>query len=201
MYTSRLAGWIAAAAAAAAMALVGSVPAAAAATPRAPAQHSGKVPKVSPSAKTVYAPVSSKQRSVARLAAYGSGSTITGNCNGNSLLQLGTWDATAMINSTYAGGDTYYFKFHLYDRARNAYVARTDWSAGDWVTQAPSRTFIPNFGSPVFDIVRGRWYAVYLETWSYKLGGVMARGFVEMQQVGADLSRTDGPWYCMALPR
>jgi hypothetical protein len=187
---------------AAAAALAVSLPTAATAAPRVPPKPAGKAPKVAPSSKTVYAPVKSKsKRSVARIAAYGSGSWITGNCNGNSLLQLGTWDATAMLNSTYYGGDTLYFKFHLYDRARGAYVVRTDWIGGEWVTQAPSQTWIPNFGAPVFNIVRGRWYAVYLETWSSKLGGVTARGFVPMQRVGADLSQTDGDWYCMALPR
>jgi hypothetical protein len=201
MSTSRLIRWITAVAAVAAMVVAGTLPVAASAAPGVPPAHAGKTPNAKPSKKNVYAPVKRTKRTGARLAAYGSGSTITGSCNGNSLLQLGTWDATAMLNSTYAGGDTYYFRFHLYDRGRNAYVARTNWSSGDWVTQAPSRTWIPNFGAPVFDIVRGRWYAVYLETWSYKLGDVMARGFVEMQQAGADLTRTDGPWYCMALPR
>jgi hypothetical protein len=181
--------------------LVGvAVPTAASAGSRVPPKHAGATPMVAPKAKNAYAPVKRNgKRVLARAAAYGSGSTITGNCNGNSLLQLGTWDATAMVNSTYAGGDTYYFKFHLYDRARGAYVAETGWSAGHNVAQAPSRTWIPNFGAPVFNIVRQRWYAVYLQTWSYKLGGVMARGSVPMQRVGADLSQTDGTWYCKAF--
>ena len=176
------------------------LPAAASAAPRAPSKRVGAAPTLAPSSKTVYAPVKRKRRrAVARAAAYGSGSWIAGNCNGNSLLQLGTWDATAMLNSTYYNGDTYYFKFHLYDRARGAVVASTNWSSGRSVVQAPSLTWIPNFGAPVFNIVRQRWYAVYLETWSYKLGGVMARGYVQMQRIGADLSQTDGSWYCMAL--
>jgi hypothetical protein len=181
--------------------LVGiAVPSAASAGSRVPPKRAGATPTVAPKAKNAYAPVKrTGKRVLARAAAYGAGSAITGNCNGNSLLQLGTWDATAMLNSTYSGGDTYYFKFHLYDRARGAYVAETGWSGGHRVAQAPSRTWIPNFGAPVFNIVRQRWYAVYLQTWSYKLGGVMARGSVPMQRVGADLSQTDGTWYCKAF--
>jgi hypothetical protein len=176
------------------------LPAAASAAPRAPAKHAGTAPTAKPSKKNVYAPVKRKgARTLARTAAYGSGSWITGNCNGNSLLQRGTWDATAMLNSTYSGGDTYYFKFHLYDRALGRNVASTGWSGGHGVAQSPNLTWITNFGAPVFHIVRQRWYAVYLETWSYKLGGVMARGYVRMQRVGADLSQTDGTWYCMAF--
>ena len=193
-------------AAAAAVAMAGSLPVSAAAAPRVPPQQATKQPTAKPSKNTVYAPVVNRKlahgkkvtRDGARLAAYGAGSWVTGNCNGNSLLQLGTWDATAMLNSTYAGGDTLYFKFHLYDRAKGTFVVSTDWTSGDWVRQAPSLTWIPNFGVP-FNIVRNRWYAVYLETWSYKAGGVIDRGYVPMQRVGADLSQTDGTWYCKAL--
>jgi hypothetical protein len=189
---------VAAVAAAAALVAV-AVPSAVSADSSVPPKRAA-VPNLKPSARTAFAPVKrSGGRRLARAAYYAANSWITGNCNGNSLQQTGTWDATAMIGSTLNGGDTYRFAFHLYDRARGVYVVRSDWTAGDWVRQAPSLTWIPNFGAPVFFIPRQRWYAVYVEVWSNTLSRVVAKGFVPMQRIGADLTAVDGTYYCMSL--
>jgi hypothetical protein len=118
----------------------------------------------------------------ARAAALGSGSWMKGSCNGYNA----QWSAIGMLNSTLAGGDTYWLRFRMYQDRVGFLTNWTGWGIPNPVRDtSQGLSLVPG---ATLNMPRGKWIAVEMQIWSYRQGGVITDKYLSAEDAGlADL--------------